>query len=195
MSDLGVSAYLAGDTLVRTESGLCPLCQLTPGARVMVFCGGLAIVRAISVLSASAMKVFRPVSLTFSHGEILCLTEASRLLVASPWSELLFGISEATVPVSSLSSDPAASLDTEVDQPFYALHIDRPDFIYAGPALWLTPPVPVTNGSVVPFPQRAPRVALDDFEARLLHHYAGSFEMLLRLSRGSIDAPPPMALD
>lgn len=194
MSDPGVSAYLAGNTMVRTESGLRPLCQLRPGVRVIAFCGGLTIVRAISVLSASAVRALGPVSLTFPKEEVLCLTSASRLLVASPWSEFLFGIFEATVPVSSLLSDPAASMCTEADQPFYAIHIDRPDFIYAGSALWLTPPAPVTNSTVAPFPQRAPRVALDHTEARLLLHYAGSIELLLKPSQGSSDTPP-MALD
>lgn len=43
---------------------------------------------------------------------------------------------------------------TSKDQPYYALHLDRPDFIYAGNLLWLTPLEPIHGAGVGPFPQR-----------------------------------------
>ncbi|RBP89818.1 Hint domain-containing protein [Rhodobacter sp. 140A] len=177
---LGVSAYLAGNTPVQTETGLCPLDRLEPGQRVITYCRGVQAIRAVSVLPASRVQALRPLALVFPGQEELRLTAGSRLLTATPWSELLFGMTEAMVPAGSLLSDPAVNRIPAENRPYYALHLDRPDFIYAGVALWLAFPAPVAGDGVVPFPHRLPRPELDHVETRLAHHYAGSVEHLLK---------------
>ncbi|MPM29707.1 hypothetical protein SDC9_76247 [bioreactor metagenome] len=80
-------------------------------------------------------------------------------------------------------------------RPYYALHLDRPDFIYAGVALWLAFPAPVAGDGVVPFPHRLPRPVLDHLETRLAHHYAGSMERLLKTTplRSGATVPTPIS--
>lgn len=194
-SSPGTCAFLAGDTPVQTENGPCALDRLEPGRRVITYCRGVQTIRAVSVLPAARVRALRPLALAFPGQQALRLTTASRLLVSTPWIELLFGLTEAIVPAGSLLADPAVTLLPTEDRPYYALHLDRPDFIYAGAALWLASPAPVAGDGVVAFPHRLPRPELDHVETRLALHSAGALDRLLNIAPTRVscqieDVPP-----